>query len=283
MNKKLTLVQPTSFDISMFEVDKEKGLVNLTKIAQYFGKDIFDWKRLPNTVRYLEALEAKNSLRDNLVVVNGGDKPGTWASKQIARKFSAWVSLDFELYLDDKIDELFTKGYTSIDGQSRLTQKEYLLVEQLASYYQYTDNIDIECKNAIKTLSNRYNGDYAKANIEFNRLANYDLKEVRTKYEQTCLVHGIKCLKSTNKKDMTFIADPYKLVANAWTAICINNNIDNFELGKEIVEFLVIRDISLTRDCTSVGLLQQLQPNNSLLRLAKNSNIYKQLMSINVR
>jgi hypothetical protein len=67
-----TTTEITNFDISIFEIDKEKGMVNLTKIANHFGKEVFDWKRLANTKRFLDVFFIKNPERVNLVVVNGG-------------------------------------------------------------------------------------------------------------------------------------------------------------------------------------------------------------------
>ena len=37
------------FDISIFEIDKQKNLVNITKIAKYFNKRVNDWRQLPST------------------------------------------------------------------------------------------------------------------------------------------------------------------------------------------------------------------------------------------
>ena len=62
------------WDISIFEIDKNKGMVNLTKIAKHFGKKVYDWKRLPNIQRFLEAYFKKNTERDNLVTVVGINK-----------------------------------------------------------------------------------------------------------------------------------------------------------------------------------------------------------------
>ena len=98
----------STFDISLFEIDKEKNLVNLTKIANYFGKRVNKWTELPTTKRFLEAFAQKNPLTDNWVTVQGGNKQGTWASKKIALKFSEWISVDFEIFANEVLDNYFT-------------------------------------------------------------------------------------------------------------------------------------------------------------------------------
>lgn len=42
-NNELDIFMVDTFDISLFEIDKEKNLVNLTKIANHFGKRVNKW------------------------------------------------------------------------------------------------------------------------------------------------------------------------------------------------------------------------------------------------
>ena len=105
-----------SFDISIFEIDKEKQLINLTKICQHFDRRIAKWKELPTTQRFLEAFFAKNPESENWVVVNGGNSGnGTWASRRVALKLAEWISVDFEIWCNEKLDELFQKGTVSLN------------------------------------------------------------------------------------------------------------------------------------------------------------------------
>ena len=95
------------FDISIFEIDKQKNLVNITKIAKYFNKRVNDWRQLPSTKRFLEAFFNKNPLQENLVTIQGGTNQGTWVSKKLAIKFAEWISVDFEVYANEQLDKLF--------------------------------------------------------------------------------------------------------------------------------------------------------------------------------
>jgi phage antirepressor YoqD-like protein len=98
-----------AFDPSLFQIDKEKGLVNLTKIANHFDKRVAKWKELPSTQRFLQAFFEKNPESENWTVVNGGSQNGTWASKKIALKFAEWISVDFEIFANQVLDDYFSK------------------------------------------------------------------------------------------------------------------------------------------------------------------------------
>src|SRR5574343_1525865 len=101
-------VDNQNFDISIFEIDKEKGLVNLTKIAKYFGKELRAWKQNPGTQKFLTTFCRKNPESENMIVVNGGNSGnGTWASRKLALKLAQWISPEFEVFCIQKLDELF--------------------------------------------------------------------------------------------------------------------------------------------------------------------------------
>lgn len=109
-----------TFDVSIFEIDKAKNLVNLTKLAKCFNKDINQWKRLPNTIAFLKAWKLENPLCENhIVTLEGGSSgySGTWAHREIALKLSQWISPQFEVFCIKKLDELFQTGTTTIVPQ----------------------------------------------------------------------------------------------------------------------------------------------------------------------
>jgi len=152
-------IEEPNFDISLFEIDKEKNLVNLTKIAKYFDKDVFDWKRLPATQRFLNAFEEKNPDRENLVVVNGGNKNGTWANKKIALKFAEWISVDFEIFANEVLDNYFTpkqeKKLTTLDVLELATNE----IKKLKAELDYKNQIVIERSQSVpaKTMRAKIN------------------------------------------------------------------------------------------------------------------------------
>ncbi len=109
--------QEELFDISMFEIEQDTQLVNITKIAKVFGKNVNDWTRLTSTAKFLEGFNKKNPLRSNLVTKIGGNSQtqGTWVHRKLAIKFAEWISVDFEIWCNDKLDELFQTGSVSLN------------------------------------------------------------------------------------------------------------------------------------------------------------------------
>ena len=102
-------------------------MVSLTDMAKANGKRVSDWKDLPSTRSYLEALEKSDTRKSHIVIRKGGDSQlqGTWATKRVAIRFAQWLSDDFAIWVDTQIEELLTKGTVSI--KTPQTYKEALL------------------------------------------------------------------------------------------------------------------------------------------------------------
>lgn len=90
------------------------GWLNATKIAKSFGMDPYEWQRLPDTKRYLEGLKRRYGeipyVRKSRARSDRGG--GTWISPKLAVKFAKWLSVDFEIWCDEQIDQLL-HGATS--------------------------------------------------------------------------------------------------------------------------------------------------------------------------
>jgi phage antirepressor YoqD-like protein len=117
--------QDELFDVSMFDIDQEKQLVNITKIAKFFGKEVSKWNELPSTIKFLNAFNKKSPTSENVVTVRGGNdkhKQGTWVHRKIAIKFAEWINTDFEIWCNDKLDELFQTGSVSLINQFQMPQ-----------------------------------------------------------------------------------------------------------------------------------------------------------------
>jgi phage antirepressor YoqD-like protein len=117
-----------SFDPSIFEIDQEKGMVNLTRIAQHFGKNVNDWTRNKNTQSFFNAYTNEYPETQILVVKGGNDDQGTWVPRQIAIEFAQWISPQFKVFCIKKLDELFQTGRAELFPARRLSNKEALLL-----------------------------------------------------------------------------------------------------------------------------------------------------------
>lgn len=91
------------------------GWLNATKIAKRFGKDPYEWRRLPDTEAYLKALSkalgSKYGIIPELpetafVQAKRGKNGGTWLHPKLAVAFARWLSPDFAVWCDLQIDAL---------------------------------------------------------------------------------------------------------------------------------------------------------------------------------
>ena len=109
-------------DIS-FEFSDGSRMINATEMIKPFkSKRINDFLRLKQTKEYIKALESRygnsrNGDKQEVLRVIQGGKPemqGTWMDEKLALKFAAWLAVDFELWVYDRIFELLTTGKTEL-------------------------------------------------------------------------------------------------------------------------------------------------------------------------
>lgn len=92
--------------------------VNATEMAKPFGKRPVDYLKLTSTVEFIDACVRKNHISENQLVIskmgsseNGG---GTWLTEDLAIDFAQWLSVDFRLWVADRIKQLLTTGVATI-------------------------------------------------------------------------------------------------------------------------------------------------------------------------
>lgn len=100
---------------------------NATEIAALFGKQVYEWLRLPETERYIAALcERETRKRENADAVNTGKSRfyevgkshfvisrrgkngGTWLHPKLAIRFAQWLDVGFAVWCDEQIEALLT-------------------------------------------------------------------------------------------------------------------------------------------------------------------------------
>lgn len=84
------------------------GWINATEAAARFGKEPAQWLRLPDAVRYLNALERTSGKITYVKTSHArADRDGgTWIHPRLAVKFVRWLDVDFEIWCDEQIYEL---------------------------------------------------------------------------------------------------------------------------------------------------------------------------------
>lgn len=101
-----------------FEVINGQVFANATAMCKAFGKKPINWLRSVQTERYINAIKAKC---ENLTLVEtrqGGDNSGTWIHEKLILKLAQWLSVDFEIWCDEKIAELLRNGEAKKSPQS---------------------------------------------------------------------------------------------------------------------------------------------------------------------
>ena len=108
------------FEYKNNEVAFEKGndvMVNATMMAKPFGKQPIDWLKTEQAKEFIATYsKLRNiSLADLQKVTRGGNNPGTWLHKGIALEFARYLSPEFAIWTNDRLEELITKGHTEIN------------------------------------------------------------------------------------------------------------------------------------------------------------------------
>lgn len=103
-----------------------EGWLHATEIAERFGKKPGHWLELDSTKEYIERLAermAKSNIGKSditLVKTRRGNTAtsGTWLHPKLAVKFARWLSVDFEIWCDEKVDALL-RGESKTWASSR--------------------------------------------------------------------------------------------------------------------------------------------------------------------
>ncbi|WP_025126477.1 KilA-N domain-containing protein [Pseudomonas sp. PH1b] len=84
------------------------GWINATDVAKRFGKRPVEWLRLPESIKYMEALARHLNVGEShhLVRTSKGRAGGTWLHPKLAVSFARWLDVDFAVWADLHIDAL---------------------------------------------------------------------------------------------------------------------------------------------------------------------------------
>jgi plasmid maintenance system antidote protein VapI len=110
---KTTLVEVMKFHGNQiaFEEINGKMMVNATQMAKSFGKTPKDWLRTQQAKDLVNVVAVRQMCLTNdlQVVKQGGVNQGTFFQKDVALFFAQWLSPEFYLACNEKLEELLTK------------------------------------------------------------------------------------------------------------------------------------------------------------------------------
>lgn len=101
-----------------FQLENGEIMINATQMAKPFGKVVYEYLRLPSTKKLLKAITGKSRISENQLVTSkqgsselGG---GTWLHEEVAVDFAQWLSIEFKLWVNERLRELLKKGVTTV-------------------------------------------------------------------------------------------------------------------------------------------------------------------------
>lgn len=137
--KNKTLVEVMEFHGSQvaFEEINGKMMVNATQMAKPFGKTPKDWLRTLQAKDLVKVVAARQKClpTDLQLVRNGGTNFGTYLEKNVALFFAQWLSPEFYLACNEKLEELLTKQILQVSPKHGV----YPIIENGQYIYPYTD------------------------------------------------------------------------------------------------------------------------------------------------
>ena len=136
---KTTLVEVMKFHGSQiaFEEINGKMMVNATQMAKPFSKTPKDWLRTQQANELLKVVAVRHiCLTNDLQVVRqGGVNQGTFFEKNVALFFAQWLSPEFYLACNEKLNELLTKQALSLPEKNGVLP----IVHEGKAIYNYID------------------------------------------------------------------------------------------------------------------------------------------------
>lgn len=151
-----------------FEKIDGELLVNATEMAKPFGKQPKDFLKNKSTQEYITVLaDRRKILSQNIVRVIHGDNGGTWLHQKLALRFAQWLSPDFAVWVDEKIEELLTAGKVELSqmNQFDLMRRMVDTLEETNRISKHNrKNIEI-VKSEVSTMQSSIREVEAKASI----------------------------------------------------------------------------------------------------------------------
>ena len=112
--KQLQKFQFEGTDVS-FELNQNALMINATELSQKFNKKPVEFLRNQEIQDYIKVYcQSENSHFEDLVkIVRGGKNAGTWLHQKLAIRFAQWLSPEFSIWVDKKIEEILSNGRPS--------------------------------------------------------------------------------------------------------------------------------------------------------------------------
>ena len=127
-----------------FELTGNDVMINATEMAKAFGsnKRPSFWLRSQEARDYINAVINVQNLHieDLIITERGGSKfgkrIGTWMYRLIAIEYARWLSPEFSVWCNMKIDEIINQGYAFRDAEIQRLNEVIQFMQPQVDYYK---------------------------------------------------------------------------------------------------------------------------------------------------
>lgn len=170
---------------------------------------------------------------------------GTFAHKDIAIRFAAWLSPEFEIYLVEEIQRL-KEVEKKVNSYELLNEEQILFLIRLKEVFKYVahqEAIEEAHKQVFAAHSDAKNP-FAEFNQWRNKILDIEPATIDKRIKQYCIDHQIaltsKILKKS-KHEKILILDSYEAVRNAvWDFLKIKGEVNAMNLAKLVEKMIRI-------------------------------------------
>lgn len=273
-NEKDSIITYKGNDITLYS-DERADYVSLTDIFKAwnrYSKSISAWLKTKQTLEFLDAWEKKNNpnydptqlshvlkvarernglsvqywidmSRSKGIFTRTGDKPGTYAHKDIAVRFAGWLNPEFELFLVEEIQRL-KKIEEQRNSYELLDRDQILYLIQLKEVFKYVahqEAIEAAHKDVYASTSNAKNA-FADFHVWRNKILDITPQKIDERIKQYCIDNNIPLsptLMKKSKQAKLSLLDSYDLVKHAvWDFLQIKGEVNALNLATLVKDMI---------------------------------------------
>ena len=190
----------------------EQGWFNATEVSVRFNKSVYEWIRLPDTQKYMNALERKYG-KIPYLKTKRGKNGATWLHPKLAVRFTQWLDIDFSLWCDEQIDNLLRGNHPIFDKrrlrhQAAATYKAVSAVLQLSREQQGKDTKPHHYMNEAKLINWAITGKFT--GLDRDSLSYEELDLLAELEAQDLILIGSQCSYEQRKTALSLFAQNFK-------------------------------------------------------------------------
>lgn len=282
IEEKNTLITYQGNQITMFS-DGRNDYINLTEIAKayktYGRKSIVKWLKNKQTIEFLVVWEKKHNpdfdgsqlgavheqikrtdfistqfwIEKTKSIGIFTKQSGTFAHKDIAIRFTGWLSPEFELFLVEEIQRL-KEVEKKINSFELLNEEQILALIRLKEVFKFVANqnaIEQAHKEVFAAKSGSKNP-FAEFNAWRNKILDIDAGTIDKRIREYCIENKIAITKKIlkkSKREKILVLDSYEAVKNAvWDFLTISGEVNALNLAKLVEKMIRIEKGEVLRE-----------------------------------